>query len=1271
MKLDKVNDAAALTSKGKAGAIPPKKDKVEQDPKDGFSTQLSLNYTMPSPGQWGPVQLNGQVVPVLPQPGPKEDPSTTDDDDGPAVGGGYEPSSVEVNLPVPTGDGLLWRTSGMPKQTKITGDDGPGVGGGYFTRPFKATNTGSLFEEFIPPEPPTGQKLLPAPNQAEAKTEKTTAAAPGQEVAPAEGPSAFQGPTVLESWQAKFSQDPVAAQRLELKSVEFYEKQFANIKTPAQFKAQTDKFKDMLKDGMTLEELRPQAYALARLSAQETLGKKPYDSQMLGALSMDAGTIAQMGTGEGKTLTALMPLYLNSLAGKGSHLVTVNDYLAQAGFDELKPALEKLGVSAGLVLKDMPADQKRAGYNADVTYLSNDTLGFDYLGDRTVTNPNDRVQRQPYFALLDEADQVLLDEARVPLIIAGLQGDEEVKPAVEQGTLFNNLVKDLVPGEDFRIDRKMHSAFLTDVGQDIVANEVGLLELKKDDPDYQAKLAAGKELRTLLREEAKITQGETELPRELVTQRGLKAAWCHLLGRPTETTESKHLEELRARKDELLDIFPGANLYAEDQMERVRYLQNALEARGLFRLGKDYAVTLSAKEQNELAPVLSDLNMAISENNIAKLLVAKEILATPTPGESYFSQLRRQLGVVATAVDPRELTNLLTQASPNGLPGVPAYLDGMIAQAAQQKGVAPAALLQEALNRHSEVQIIDEFKGRISEGRRFTQGLHQALEIKEGLEPKPETYTVASITYPNLFRRYERVAGMTGTAESSKKEFSEVLGLNVVNVPPNKERKRVDHADKVFVDQASKYAAVTEQVREYFQEGVPVLVATRSVEMNQYVSALLSSEGIPNQALDAQDVKTNTPEENAIIATAGQSGVITVATNMAGRGVDIKPDAVNYKKLAVACDTACREGKSVVVQLDPKQPEQVDRLTSWFNLPEDDADKIKFSQAGKPEKGKVLLTFEPVTGGDTVLKAEDFPGKKLIVLATERNLDQRIDDQLRGRAGRQGAPGETQFYVSLEDDLMRIYGDEDREKLKKLLDKSNGQDKIRALADEAQERVQNMNADARLQTAKFDQVANKQREVVWGFRDKWVDSRPGQPVTDGSMDIGATVHDWVVDAYTMAVGEAMKEQKGNSEARLQGAIAQVAQDFKFPVSVPEGKGDWKKRLDSALRTQLGKVEESINTNRPSDLHKDFLETYQWQTALQNLDKGWTNQLQVLEDEKQGSNLEAYAGREPEQAYIERAFKAFDEMWNYVKGETTKTLLQQMTEVDDLLKQRKA
>lgn len=1164
MKLDKVLEANPTSSKVRPTGIAPLKDKTEPEPAESFTISTGTELIRYTPGSLVPAKVPTKVPTKSPDIGIQEDlPLDGDDGDGPGVGGGYNPS-YEMSPAVPSGDGLLWKTADRPKSSKTTDDgDGPGLGGGYFNRPFQATAYGSLFEEFIPPEPPLmlPPPPAPAPAQAAEPTGDIAPQAPGQKVPTAAGPSAFLGPTVLEKMQAKFSTDPVSLQRLELKAVEHFEKQFENLKTPAEFQAQTARLKELVKGGSSLEEVRPQAYALARVVAKATLGKRPFDSQILGALSMDKGTIAQMGTGEGKTLTALMPLYLNALSGEGSHLVTVNDYLAQAGFEELKPAFEALGMSTGLVLKDMSPEEKRAGYAADVTYLSNDTLGFDYLNDRTVSNPQDRVQREPGFALLDEADQVLLDEARVPLIIAGLQSEDELKPAQIQGQLFNDLVKDLVPGEDFRIDRKAHSAFLTDVGQDIVANEVGLLELSKDDPEYAQKLAAGQELRTLLRAEAKLTQGETDLAPELKAQRGLKKAWSSLLGRPTTSPEQGKLDELRERKSELLEIFPGANLYAEDQMDRVRYLQNALEARGLFRLGKDYAVE-------------------------------------------------------------------------NG-----------------------------------EVQIIDEFKGRISEGRRFTQGLHQALEIKEGLEPKPETHTLASITYPNLFRRYKSVAGMTGTAESAKKEFAEVLGLNVVVVPPNKERQRVDHPDAIFANQEDKFKAVSARVQELFEEGIPVLVATRSVEMNQYVSDLLNSQGIGNQSLNAQDVKTNTPEENAIISTAGQSGVITVATNMAGRGVDIKPDSINYKKLAVACDTARREGESVVVILDPEKPEQAERLITWFQLPAEEEGKVPFAIAesgAKPEPGKVLLSYAPVEGASTVLKAEDFPGKKLVVLATERNLDQRIDDQLRGRAGRQGAPGETQFFVSLEDDLMRIYADADREKLTKILG-NGGDDKIRGLVDEAQHRVENMNADARLQTTKYDQVANKQREVVWGFRDEWVDSRPDvcKP-GEAPRDVAGQVTDWIVEVYTKALDEELGGKRKPSDEKMQKALEAVGQRFDFPVELQPGTGDWKERLDTSLRSKLKSVEETISKNRPADLSENMLEMYQWQTLLQNLDKGWTNQLQVLEDEKQGSNLEAYAGKEPEQVYIERAFKAFDEMWNYVKDETAKTLMQQMTEVSKIL-----
>lgn len=1100
------------------------------------------------------------------------------DGDGPGVGGGYG-AIYNMATPVPMSDGLLWHTSdrpqGKPKDKKSIADDdgdGPGLGGGYFTRPFKAQPGGQLLEEYEPPtldlpmlppppkdpeDDPKGPGGVKPPNPG-SKTEKPAPAVK------AEGPSLFQGVSLAERVNARLSTDPVAQQRLELKAVEHYEKQFENLKTPAEFKAQTLRLQELAqKNQIPLEELRPQAYALARVAANTALGKRPYDSQVLGALCMDHGNIAQMGTGEGKTLTALMPLYLNALMGKGSHLVTVNDYLAQAGFDELKPAIELLGMKAGLVLKDMQADEKRAGYNADITYISNDTLGFDYLNDRTVTRSQDRVQREPFFALLDEADQVLLDEARVPLIIAGAQSEAELQHHVEQGQFFKEIVAGLEPGEDFRIDRKAHSAFLTEVGQDIVANEVGLRRLDPQDPDYAAKVKAGNELRTLLREEAKITEGEDELPPELKVQRGLKKAWSELLGRPTSTPQAERLEEIRARKAELKEIFPGADLYSEEAMEQVYFLQNALEARGLFREGRDYAVE-------------------------------------------------------------------------NG-----------------------------------EVQIIDEFKGRISEGRRFTQGLHQALEIKEGLEAKPETHTVASITYPNLFKRYERIAGMTGTAVQAEKEFNENLGLNVIEVPPNKPSQRIDHPDRIFETEKEKFEYIANRTRELFEEGIPVLVPSISVEMNQYVHELLDSRDIPNQSLNAQDVKTNTPGENEIIKMAGLSGVVTSATNMAGRGVDIKPDKLNFKKLAMACDDARRSGKPTVVQL--KDQEEADKLINWFGLPAAEEDKVPYQIGGQPtpEKVTLLVGDQPVPQGDVALfKGEDFPGKKLMILATERNLDRRIDDQLRGRAGRQGAPGETEFIVSLEDDLLRIYGDEDREKLTKLL-KEKGPEAVRKYVDEAQQRVMNIQADGRLQTAKYDHIANRQREVIWGFRDRWVNSRPDSEAPEGAetMDVQGTVTDWLVEAYTKALDKELNGKTRVAPDKLQQAVDKVSEQFGGFKPEFSGEGKWAERLDKGMRSQLDQLGTFLGEKLADrGLPKNTLQVYQWQAALDSLDEGWKNQLAVLEDEKQASNLEAFSGEEPMQIYTRRCFTAFDEMWDAVKADTATKILGQMLEARQMVSQ---
>ena len=1058
------------------------------------------------------------------------------DGDGPGVGGGYFNSGLSYTLSVPLGhevwhtsDGL--RASAGPKATPLdAGDgDGPGLGGGYFTHPLQGGLHGPILQEATPPPEPAA-----APKPAD------TPPAPGP--LSAEGPSSFSGPNALARIAARLSPDPVAVQRLDLKAVEACEPQFAALKTPAEFAAQTARLKQLVKAGADLDTVRPQAFALARRAADVALGKKPFDSQMIGALTLDSGVIAQMGTGEGKTLTALMPLYLNALKGDGSQLVTVNEYLARVGFEQLKPAFDLLGVSSGLVLNSDQRDAKKAAYAADVTYVSNDTLGFDYLNDRTVRFASDRVQREPGFALLDEADQVLLDEARVPLIIASAQSDEQLQQAVAHGQVFAQVVRDLVPGDDFRIDRKAHTAFLTEVGQQTVANELALRELPPGDP----KRAQGEEIRRLLRQEVKLTEGEDELSPELRASKGLKKVWSELLGRPTQTPQSEQLADIRARKEALQAEFPGVDLYSEDPPERVGFLQKALQAHALFQNGVDYIV---------------------------------------------------------------------------------------------QGG---------------EVQIVDEFKGLVSEGRRFTEGLHQALEIKEGLEPKPETETIASITYPNLFRRYPRLAGMTGTAKSAEREFNENLGLKVVDCPPNKARQRVDHPDRIFADENSKLDAVVADVNALFEEGVPVLVATRSVEANLAIAARLNEAGIFPQNLNARDVKSNTAEENAIIAQAGQSGVITVATNMAGRGVDIKPDPINYKKMAISCDISRREGKATVARVP--DAEAAERLESWFNLAENPEDRVPHERGGEPAPGKVsvLIGEAAAPAGADLVDAKEYPGKKLVVLATERNLDRRVDDQLRGRAGRQGAPGETRFYVSIDDDLMRIYGD--RDKMAQQLSEGR-EDKLRAMADQAQEKVQNSQADIRLQTAKHDQVANQQRDVVWGFRDRWVNSRPAAPSADGEqLDVAGTVHDWMAEAYVAAVEKELNGARGRGDA-LTGALGRINSKLGVEVAPQGESGNWKERVEAGFRDRITQLEKAFPA--------DTLREYQWDATLQQLDSGWKDQLVQLENEKQGANLEAYAGKEPQQAYIERAFRDFDDMWKNVKDGLLQSVVGQMASLQNV------
>lgn len=938
----------------------------------------------------------------------------------------------------------------------------------------------------LPKYRPVAQSASPAQSLAPepAAAMSSAVAGSGAQVHPLELVP-YGGHSLWSEVAANFSRDEVAACRLELKAIEHYQAQLAQLKTPEEFQAQTAQLRSRLSQGASLEEIRPQAFALARLAAQATLGKCPYDSQMLGALAMDSGCIAQMGTGEGKTLTALMPLFLHALTGQGSHLVTVNDYLAQAGFDELRPVFQTLGVSVGLVLKQQSAEQKKAGYSSDVTYVSNDTLGFDFLGDRTAKQPTDQVQRPPFFALLDEVDQVLLDEAMVPLIIAGEQSQQDLAVSQKQGQLMAKVAQRLIPGQDFKVDLQSRTVSLTELGEEMVANEVAIEDLSLTNVEDAYRIGAGVKLRSLIR----TGQGQ--------------------------------------QRQALEKLLPPVNLYSEENAHRVAFLENALSAQYLYRKGVEYTV-------------LGD-----------------------------------------------------------------------------------------------QVQIIDENKGRVSDGRRFMQGLHQALEIKEGLPARPETQTVASITYPKLFGSYPRLAGMTGSAVSARQEFSDSLSLKTIVVPPNRPSQRIDHQDAVFATQSDKFRALADDVQKAFEEGIPVLVATRTVEMNRYLSEVLWGRGIPNQSLNAEDIKTNTPQENALVAQAGQSGVVTVATNMAGRGVDIKPDAINYKKLAMAADQARREGKAVVIVLDPKKNEQLERLSAWFGSDASDPVPFAVATAGSvPQKGQVLLSdqvigeFDP---GVVVLCASDFPGKRLLVLASEHNLERRVDDQLKGRAGRQGAPGETRFYVSPQDEVFSGLPDDQRRQLCQTSAES-----VREAVVAAQEGIETSHADARYATAQFDAVAGAQREIIWEFRDRWLQENP-----QNSELVASTVREWVQEAFCRAVEGELQQPTRPSGQDLASAVESVSKKWDCKIamaSLPGGK-HWKEGVGSALM---------------AGFHLD--QGLAWTVVRDQLDAGWTDQLVSLEIARDNSKLKTFIGQEPEQAFKEEAYQYFGQMWDAVKERVAAQLL---------------
>ena len=830
----------------------------------------------------------------------------------------------------------------------------------------------------------------------------------------------------------KLTGDPLHKFEAELETINRLEGMARTLVTREDFSAKTAEFKARLAAGESLESLRPEAYAVARQAAALTTPEqlRAYDCQMLGALAMDGGYISEMKTGEGKTLTAVMPLYLNALAGKGAHLITVNDSLAQRDRDQMAPVFEHLGLTVGCVLENQTPEEKRAGYGCDITYTTDRALGFDYLRDRVVRDPSQRVQREPYFALVDEVDEVLLDQARIPLVISS-----ESEPSAQDYQLFTGIVEELVPGQDYSVDHRRNLAWLTPSGLEVVENELDqkeTLQALQTEPtdELRQKLSYLQEMEGAIREEGAAAYADQQ------------AAPRGLLGRLKGKSDARKAhEKATQRKEALQGEYPEYSLYSEEHLSQVHYLEAALKARALFSEGKQYVV------------------------------------------------------------------------------------EG------------------------DQVLIIDENKGRTAPGQRYHHGLHQAIEAKEGVPLGKESRTQASITYPNLFKRYPRLAGMSGTAATSSQEFHELYDLQVVEIPTNRPVIRVDRPDQVLPTLDEKYAEVTRQAVEAFRAGRPLLLGTLSVQANLHLAQRLRKAGIPESALqilNTQSVRGDQKKEMEIIAQAGRSGMVTVATNMAGRGQDIKPDLVNHKQLAMAALRGVEEKQATVIDfstaLGKKSGKEAMKLAQWLNqrvpyvLEADPASlrpepghvllriagetdsapegvvRVKAEElASSPlsledspvvvdvkdyeqavglgstlqapytitvrpdliqaQEGLVKIRVEGKTAVAGALQADQYHGEGLLVICTEHSNSARVDHQFRGRSGRQGDPGETRFVVSLEDDLMRRFA-------------GKGEPSVA----DVQAKAEMADFEARQQTAEYDDVLNAQREVFGELRDRILES---------------------------------------------------------------------------------------------------------------------------------------------------------------------------------------
>ncbi|KQM71235.1 preprotein translocase subunit SecA [Xylophilus sp. Leaf220] len=798
----------------------------------------------------------------------------------------------------------------------------------------------------------------------------------------------------------------------------------------AQLRAKTDEFKQRVAAGESLDKLLPEAFAVVREGSKRVMKMRHFDVQLLGGMSLHYGKIAEMRTGEGKTLTATLPVYLNALTGKGVHVVTVNDYLAQRDAEWMARLYNFLGLSVGINLPNLPREEKQAAYNADITYGTNNEYGFDYLRDNMVYESGDRVQRALNYAIVDEVDSILIDEARTPLIISG-QAEDHTATYIAINRVVPLLVRqegeaDPRTGEgvtkpgDFTIDEKSRQVFLTEQGHESAE---------------------------------RILASEGLLPE-------------------------------------------GASLYDPSNISLMHHLYAALRANHLYHRDQHYVV------------------------------------------------------------------------------------------------------------QNGEIVIVDEFTGRLMSGRRWSEGLHQAVESKEGVDIQAENQTLASITFQNYFRLYGKLSGMTGTADTEAYEFQEIYGLETIVIPPNRVSKRTDQLDRVYKTTQEKYEAAIQDIRECYERGQPVLVGTTSIENSEIIDALLIRENLPHQVLNAKQHA----READIVAQAGKPKMITIATNMAGRGTDIVLGGSLEKMLKeVEADETLDEAA--------KAARAAELRAQW-------------------EKDHAFVTEQ---GG-------------LRIIATERHESRRIDNQLRGRSGRQGDPGSSRFYLSLDDTLMRIFAGDRVKSIMERLKMPEGEaieaGIVTRSIESAQRKVEARNFDVRKQLLEYDDVSNDQRKVIYQQRNEILDASDLSPQINGLRQ--STFTD-LVRQYVPA--ESVEEQW--DLPALEGTLTQEWQldlPLRSEVEASSAITD-----DDILEKVLAAADAAFEAKVAQVGGEQFTQ-FERVVLLQSIDSHWREHLAALDYLRQGIHLRGYAQKQPKQEYKREAFELFSQLLDAVKAEVTRVLM---------------